>query len=58
MKLKIIILLGLIIFSSCCRPATEFQVQKWERKHKFESPHNFWGLHLRNIFKRSNIYYY
>lgn len=30
----------------CCREATEFQTQKWERKHKFESPRGFWGLHI------------
>jgi hypothetical protein len=33
---------------SCCRPATEFQTMKWERKHKFESVRGFWGIHLFN----------
>jgi hypothetical protein len=37
-----------IILTSCCRPATQYQVIKWERRHKFESPNRFWGLHIFN----------
>ena len=42
--------------SSCCRPATVYQVQKWERNHKFEKPlTGTWGLHL---FRKKNVYKY
>jgi hypothetical protein len=43
-----IIFLTALIMASCCRPATEFQTMKWERKHKFESVRGFWGIHLFN----------
>ena len=46
----------LIILSGCCRPATVYQVQKWERNHKFEKPlRGAWGLHL---FRKKNTYKY
>ena len=38
--------LALSTCTGCCRPATEFQMMKWERRHKFESPRQFWGLHI------------
>lgn len=44
-----------LLTTSCCRQANEFQMQKYERKHKFESPKNFWGLHIsvgkKNVYK-------
>jgi len=46
MKRTIFGLIVALIFSSCCRPATEFQMAKWEKKYKFESPRQFWGLHI------------
>jgi hypothetical protein len=49
------IILTVVILSSCCRPATAHQVQKWESRHKFESPGGFWGLH---IFQKKNVYKY
>ena len=46
----------LIALSGCCRPATIYQVQKWERRHKFEKPlDGTWGIH---IFRRKNVYKY
>ncbi len=53
--LWIVIIFTCFAFSCCCRPATAHQVQKWEQRHKFESPGGFWGLH---IFQKKNVYKY
>lgn len=41
------LLIIITALTSCCRPATDWQVYKWERKYKFESPRKFWGVHIR-----------
>jgi len=52
----ILITVTIIALSGCCRPATIYQVQKWERNHKFEKPlTGTWGLHL---FRKKNVYKY
>ena len=46
----------ILSLASCCRPATIYQVQKWEQKHKFEKPlTGAWGIHL---FRKKNTYKY
>lgn len=42
---------------SCCRPATEFQMQKFERHYKFEAPRNTWGLHIHLFQKKYTAKY-
>jgi hypothetical protein len=54
-RLFIIAIVMALATVSCCRPATDFQVHKWERRHKFESPGGFWGLH---IFQKKNTIKY
>jgi len=45
-----------LALASCCRPATDLQVHKWERNHKFEKPlRGAWGIHL---FQKKNVYKY
>ena len=54
--LALVIVAVTIILSSCCRPATDFQRQKWEQTHKFEAaPYKTFGLH---IFRKKNVYKY
>lgn len=55
MKRTIFLLIIVAMMTGCCRPATDFQVHKWERRHKFESPGGFWGLH---IFQKKNTIKY
>lgn len=42
----VIMVAALLTMGGCCRQATEFQMSKWEKKYKFESPRQFWGLHI------------
>jgi len=45
-SLLCLVVVVLVLASGCCRQATEFQMAKWEKKYKFESPRQFWGLHI------------
>jgi len=55
--LFILYLLITLLLQSCCRPATEIQMQKFYSKYKFEAPHNTWGLHI-HLFQKKNTYHY
>jgi hypothetical protein len=55
LRLALLIAVAVVLsLASCCRPATIYQVQKWERNHKFEKPlRGAWGIHIhkKNVYK-------